>query len=108
MVKNTYNSGEWNVICDCCGHKFKASEIKERWDGLRVCPADFEIRQSLDFVKSKTDKISVPWTRPRPVDIFVGNVSAVAGIAIAGIAIAGKYVYVSEPPPSGTFNNGGL
>ena len=37
-----YIPGSWNVICDSCGKKIKASEAKQRWDGLIVCPEDFE------------------------------------------------------------------
>ena len=66
-----YKSGDWNVICDVCSKKIKASESLERWDGLIVCQDDFEQRHPQDFVKSKEDKISVPFTRPRSTDIFV-------------------------------------
>lgn len=65
-----YRSGDWLAICDSCGRKFKASQLKERWDGLMVCKEDFELRHPQDFVKTKNDKISVPWSRP-PVDDYV-------------------------------------
>jgi hypothetical protein len=71
MGRNTYISGKWNVICDVCGKKVKASEVRERWDGFIVCKADFEMRHPQDFVRARQDKISVPFTRPRPVDEFV-------------------------------------
>lgn len=71
MPRNYYVSGGWNVICDSCGKKIKASEAKQRWDGLIVCPADFEMRQPQDFVKARQDKITVPFTRPRPTDDFI-------------------------------------
>ena len=29
--------GDWNAICDRCGFKFKASELKKTWDNLYVC-----------------------------------------------------------------------
>ena len=70
MAKNYFLSGAWNVTCDVCSKKIKASEAKQRWDGLIVCPEDYEQRHPQDFVKAKTDKISVPFTRPRPVDAF--------------------------------------
>ena len=89
----SYTAGDWLAICDSCGFKFKASQLKERWDGLMVCKKDFELRHSQDFVRTKQDKITVPWTRPRSDDVFIypnyaGN--AVAGQAIAGIAITGN------------------
>lgn len=70
MSKNHYASGEWNVICDSCGKKIKASDAKQRWDGFIVCPDDFEIRHEQDFVQSKFDKITVEFSRPRPTDLF--------------------------------------
>lgn len=73
MKKNHFISGEWNVICDVCSKKIKAHDAKQRWDGFIVCPDDFEHRHPQDFVKAKTDKITVPFTRPRPVDIFVDD-----------------------------------
>ena len=70
MSKNYYVSGQFNVICDVCGKKIKAGEAKHRWDGFVVCPSDFEYRHEQDFVRARQDKISVPFTRPRPLDSF--------------------------------------
>ena len=74
MAKNYYISGEWNLICDVCSKKIKASDAKQRWDGLIVCPSDFEHRHEQDFVRARTDKITVPFTRPIPLLTFT-NVS---------------------------------
>lgn len=87
-----YASGDWWIICDVCGKKIRATTSKQRWDGLIVCPEDWETRHSLDFIRTYTDKISVPFSRPEPTDQFVDvtfRMSAVAGIAIAGFAVAG-------------------
>ena len=70
-MHNYYILGEWNLICDVCGKKIKAGEAKHRWDGFVVCPSDFEQRHSQDFVRARQDKITVPFTRPRPADVFV-------------------------------------
>ena len=72
MSKNNYKTGDWNIICDVCGKKIKAGEAKHRWDGFVVCPSDFEQRHPQDFVRARQDKISVPFTRPRPLDVFTG------------------------------------
>lgn len=56
--------GDWNAICDLCGFKFKASQLRRRWDGMRVCPEDYEERHPQDFLKGIKDNPSVPWTRP--------------------------------------------
>ena len=70
-MHNYYISGEWNLICDVCGKKIKAHKAKHRWDGFVVCEKDYEPRQPQDFVKARVDKITVPFLRPRPVDVFV-------------------------------------
>lgn len=98
MPRNYYVSGGWNVICDSCGKKIKASDAKQRWDGLVVCPEDFEMRQPQDFVKARADKITVPFSRPRPTDVFipvpyicsVEGSTAIPGWAQAGCSVAGK------------------
>lgn len=73
MKKNHFISGEWNLICDVCSKKIKAHEARQRWDGFIVCPDDFENRHPQDFVKANTDKLTVPFVRPRPPDIFVDD-----------------------------------
>jgi hypothetical protein len=70
MSKNYYISGEHNLICDRCSKKIKAHESKQEWTGFIVCTPCWETRQPQDFVKAKTDKITVPFTRPRSVDVF--------------------------------------
>lgn len=70
MAKNYYISGSHNFICDVCGFKHKATEAKLRWDGFIVCPDDYEMRHPQDFVLAKVDTITVPFSRPRPPDVF--------------------------------------
>lgn len=102
MAKDwNYKSGDWLLICDVCGKKMKASHSRHRWDGLIVCDADFEHRHSQDFIKVRQDKISVPFQRPRPEDVFVEvtyldtltctpmSQSGVADVGTAGCAKAG-------------------
>ena len=67
----SYVSGDWNLYCDVCNKKIKASESKERWDGYRVCKDDWEPRQPLDFIRARLDKISVPFVRGPGPDVFV-------------------------------------
>jgi len=71
MNRNYYESGGWNLICDICSIKYKAKKAKQRWDGFIVCPNCYEQRHPQDFVKSRQDKISVPFSRPIPQEIFV-------------------------------------
>ena len=69
-MRNYFKSGSWNLTCDRCSKKIKAEEAKIDWQGFVVCPSDFEYRHEQDFVRARQDKISVPFTRPRPVDVF--------------------------------------
>lgn len=71
MAKNYYLSGQWNVTCDVCSKKIKSSEARNRWDGLVTCPDCWEQRHPLDFIKARTDKITVPFQRPIPTLEFV-------------------------------------
>ena len=73
MERNYYESGGWNLICDSCSIKYKASKAKQRWDGFIVCPNCYEQRHPQDFVRSRQDKITVPYIRP-PADIFIIDV----------------------------------
>lgn len=66
-----FKDGDWNGICDRCGQKYKASQLKLTWDNLRVCPRDFEVRHPQDFVKGVMDNQTPPFTVPEPPDVFV-------------------------------------
>lgn len=96
-MKNTWwKSGEWNALCDVCGHKYKASELRQRWDGLMVCRDDWETRHPQELIRPIPDQNKLPWTRPEATDSFIGGTctvqgrQAVAGYAVAGCAITGK------------------
>ena len=71
MSKTIWTTGTWNIICDVCGFRFKANEIKHRWDGLVVCKEDYEERHPMDLFKAREEKTGVPFTRPEPTDQFV-------------------------------------
>lgn len=89
-----YKHGDHNAICDICGFKYKASELKRTWEGYYVCERDFEHRHPQDFVRGKKDDQSVPWSRTESGDTFIsltcGTRTAVCGEAVAGCAIAGS------------------
>lgn len=85
--------GDWNAVCQVCGFEYKASELQLRWDGLRVCSMDFELRHPSDLYQGPTGTEStVPWTSPEPTDVLV-DVTFTGG--------------TSTPVPSG-HNNGNL
>ena len=93
-MRNYFKSGSWNITCDRCSKKTKADEIKKEWTGFLVCPVCFEHRQPQDFVKARVDKITVPFQRPRPPDVFINSCSAwginsVADVGGADCAVVG-------------------
>ena len=61
--QNTLELGQWNVLCDVCGMKFKSGDIKKRWDGLRVCAEDWEPRHPMDFFRGRKDDQGVAYSR---------------------------------------------
>ena len=54
----------WNALCDRCGFKYKANELREEWTGWMVCERCWEPRHEQDFLKGHKDEPNVPWTRP--------------------------------------------
>lgn len=73
--KNIHKHGDWNAVCDLCGFEYKASQLKEQWDHLRVCSECWSPRQPQDFLRGKRDNQSLPWTRSEPADVFSNNLS---------------------------------
>ena len=71
MPRNYFSSGQWNFYCDVCGRKLKSGEGRKRWDGYMVCSDDYETRHPQDFLRTKPDRQSVPWSRPKTPDIFI-------------------------------------
>ncbi len=93
-MNNRLEMGKWNVLCDVCGFKFKNTDLKDRWDGKKVCEKDFETRHTMDLYKARTESVGVPWTRKESTDTFV-NVSYVA----SNVGTQDNTV------PAGTFNS---
>lgn len=96
MARNWFKSGEWNVNCMVCQRKIKSGTALKRWDGLIVCPEDYENRQPLDFLRTRQERITVPFASILSNDNFNGpnyppypfctaeGASGVAGFAVAG------------------------
>src|SRR3990167_8720909 len=65
MARNRVTGpGGHNALCDVCGLKFKASELRRRWDGAMVDEACFEPRHPQEFVRAKQDNPVLPFIRP--------------------------------------------
>lgn len=92
-----YIPGDYYMICDVCGEKHRKSEMKQRWDNLWVDKRCWNPRQPQDFVQARTDIISVPVARPRPVDVFtgpavLGTYANDATAASGGVSIGSAYI----------------
>lgn len=71
-MRNWFKSGEWNVWCMVCNRKIKSGTALKRWDGLIVCPDDYENRHPMDFLRTRNEKISVPFASPTSFTQFDG------------------------------------
>ena len=94
-MRNHLKLGDWNVACDVCGLKYKASQIKKRWDGLMVCSKDYEQRHPSDFLRIKTEKISVPFVRPDSTILLhdacsIEGLTALPGYMMPGCSIPSR------------------
>lgn len=70
--KPSYKRGDWKALCDRCGFTYKASQLRESWDKLKVCDECYEPRQPQDFLRGKRDNQAVPWTRPQDCSLTTG------------------------------------
>ena len=86
--KSSWDSGNWNTICDSCGRQFKASMLRQRWDGLMVCDGDWEPRQPQDFVRGMADKQAPPWARPEQSDDFIFSCTPFTSNGMADVGVA--------------------
>jgi hypothetical protein len=68
--KDYFKAGDWNAYCDVCGFKYKASELRKRWDGMMVCEQDWEPRHPVDLIRVRRERQKPPFTRPGGTDEF--------------------------------------
>ena len=81
-----YVTGDNWAECEVCGLELYASELMERWDGVLVCPADWESRHPQEFVRAQKEQIAA--------DVATGEISTVP-----------ENTDTSDNVPSGTFDN---
>lgn len=98
MARNYFKSGQWNIWCMVCNRKIKSGDALKRWDGLWVCKEDYEIRHPMDFLRTRQERITVPFSAPTSFDLFDGPTyppypfctapgsSGIAAYAVAGCA----------------------
>ena len=92
--------GQWLVLCDRCHFKRYSDQVQETWDGLMVCKPTvkqgcFETRHPQDFVRLKSEQDQVPFSRPRPTDVFTDR----SGVIDVSVGVQETTI------PSGNFNS---
>lgn len=93
-----WKSGEWNTICDVCGFKFKASELRYTGDvgsraGLMACRACYDPPHPQEFIRPIADQNKLPWTRPEATDQFIKiTYAATAGCTPFGMTCQADYM----------------
>ena len=84
--RDYYRHGDYNAICDVCGLKYKASELRKRWDGAMVCQEDWEPRHPQEFIRAIKETSTLPFTRTEATDTFI-SVGDVDSLALNAVAI---------------------
>lgn len=85
MRSTWWKSGQFNVLCDVCGFKFKSIDLRQRWDGLMVCQNDWETRHPQELIRPIQDQNKLPWTRPEPPNQYVSVTYSVVPQALVTI-----------------------
>lgn len=95
-----FKKGDWNAICDVCGFKFKASQLRKRWDGFMVCSVDYEERHPQDLLRIPRSERPLPWARPPQNEYVTGLAWQLAdGGAGSPTDNAAKYVVFGPVDP---------
>lgn len=66
-----YKPGDNYCICDVCGMKTRASDIRKRWDNALVCKADYEERHPQELIRVRGDDAVPVVQRPERTDTFI-------------------------------------
>lgn len=91
--------GTWNAYCDVCAGKFKADQLKKRWDGFMVCDKDWETRHPQDFLRGVEETSNkLPWTRPIDVGALVPQNGVSLEPALNLVLNTGTYISYSFWP----------
>jgi hypothetical protein len=96
-MKKTTWPGNWKVTCHVCGFWYPSSEIRKRWDGLLVCPKDYETRHPQTLIKVRGERAFPSFVSSDGVDqedffCTLQSASGYAGMGTAGCMQAGPYI----------------
>ena len=81
MRKGYYTGGSYSYkyTCPVCGFVGRFHEFKLRWDGVYVCPEDWEPRNQLDFYRTLPDTHVLPRTAEDIVNTAAISMDGVTG-----------------------------
>ena len=88
MSTTSYKPGDWNAHCDVCAFRFKASQLRKRWDGLMVCPEDFEQDHPQKYIRVDQRAPTVPWVRKQNDATFIYVCKLSGAVSFADLAEA--------------------
>ena len=108
-----YKSGDHWIICAQCGFSVYSSEARKRWDGLIVCPEDYEDRHPQETIRAVKDRIKPSGLMRSESPTTYKTVTywndCRAGIAISGLSrTAQDYEYNNVPTATFGSGDGGL
>lgn len=83
MSEQRYVRGDPWAICDICGLKFRMSQTRKTWDGLRVCVPDWYPKHPQLMVRGRRDRQAVSDARPESTEIFIDDGSGVNNLCTA-------------------------
>jgi hypothetical protein len=88
-MKKTTWPGNWKVACDVCDFWFPSGKMRERWDGLIVCPDDFETRHPQTLIKINGERAVPSFIRKDPDDDFIFICDVVSSSGYTGLGTVG-------------------
>lgn len=94
-----FKRGSFNAWCQRCGQKYKAEQLQEEWDGLKVCYKCYEGRHPQDMVRGILDEQSVPWASPEIADTWVID-AAIQGLTTAPFGMGPQDLFDYSNPLS--------
>jgi hypothetical protein len=102
-MKKTKWPGNWKVMCHVCGFYYPSGEIKKRWDGLLVCPDDYETRHPQTLRGPHRTEKPPPFISKDTDDSFTGvcdyfGSMGLSGYGTSGCARTSTYSDVDLPP----------
>lgn len=103
-----YKPGSHWVDCDRCGFTIRSEDARVTWDGLVVCPSDWEPRHPQDFVRAMDERNAAFRGEIEPVYLTSGRPACIVDIAIVDVSLIGDEGEGYAPTstiPSGTFDN---